>query len=136
MRAVQATVGRTPARGPRSVPRRHVPMDAFTDLHTTDDAEAMLAASHEQPVWLLKHSSSCPVSAIGQLSFAGVTGGPPRYRVVVQRARDVSNALAESLGVRHETPQAILIADGRAVTVLNHLKIQPGALRAAIDALP
>ncbi len=110
-------------------------MDAFTDLQTTDDAEAMIAASREGPVWLLKHSSSCPVSAIGQMAFAGVVGGPPRYRVIVQRARAVSNALADALGVRHETPQAILIADGRAVTVLNHLKIQPGALRAATDAL-
>ncbi len=109
--------------------------DAFTDLLTTADAEAMLAASHEAPVWLLKHSSTCPVSAMGHLAFAGVVGGPPRYRVVVQRSRDVSNALAERLGVTHETPQAVLIADGRPVTVLNHLQIRPGALRAAADAL-
>ena len=110
--------------------------DAFTDLHTPADAESMLAASLEQPVWLLKHSATCPVSAMGHMAFAGVVGGPPRYRVVVQRSRDVSNALAERLGVTHETPQAILIADGRAMTVLNHLQIRPGALRAAAAELP
>lgn len=110
-------------------------MDDFIDLLTSSDADAMLAASHEHPVWLLKHSTSCPVSAMGHLAFAGVVGGPPRYRVIVQRARAVSDALSDTLGVRHETPQAILIDDGRAVTVLNHLQIRPGTLRAATDEL-
>lgn len=125
-----------PGSGSSGRPPGTSPMDDFTDLLTSDDAEAMLVASREQPVWLLKHSASCPISAMGQLAFAGVVGGPPRYRVVVQRARAVSNALADALGVRHETPQAILIDDGRAVTVLNHLQIRPGALRAATETLP
>jgi len=40
--------------------------------------------------------------------------------------RDVSSAIVERLGLRHESPQAVIVKDGRIRAVLNH-----GAIRAA-----
>ncbi len=40
--------------------------------------------------------------------------------------RDVSSAIADRLGLKHESPQAIVVKDGRIRAVLNH-----GAIRAA-----
>ena len=93
-------------------------MAKVQELATRADADAMLEASNEAPVYLLKHSIACPISARGQMEFVGLEGDadPPLYAVVVQYARDVSEYLAEQLGVRHETPQAVLIANG-AVTL-------------------
>jgi bacillithiol system protein YtxJ len=67
------------------------------------------------------------------MEFVGLEGDgdPPLYAVVVQYARDVSTYLAEQLGVKHETPQAILIQDGEAVDVKNHGAIRLAALREA-----
>ena len=61
-------------------------------------------------------------------------GDPPLFAVVVQYARDVSNYLADALGVKHETPQAILIKDGEAVDVKSHGAIRIADLRAAACA--
>lgn len=112
-------------------------MAQVQELQTTADADAMLKASHEAPVYLLKHSIACPISARGQMEFVGLEGdGDPKlYAVVVQYARDVSGYLAETLGVKHETPQAILIHDGEAVDVKSHGSIRVGSLREAFAAI-
>ncbi len=111
-------------------------MAKVTTLTSVADADAMLAASQDQPVYLLKHSIACPVSARGQEQFVGLEaeGDPPLYCVVVQYARDVSTYLAETLDVQHETPQALLIAGGQAVHAASHRRIQTAALREAARA--
>jgi bacillithiol system protein YtxJ len=103
-------------------------MAEVTELTTTADAEAMLAASHDRPIALLKHSSMCFASMRGRAAFEQLDGELPLYTVVVQRARAVSSWLEERLGVRHETPQAIVLKDGRPVLVQNHGRIRPDDL--------
>lgn len=111
-------------------------MASVTDLRTRDDADALLDVSQERPVFLLKHSLACPVSARGQRAFEALDADddPPLYRVVVQTSRDVSHYLADVLDVRHETPQAVLLHGGQAVAVFNHYDIGTDALRAAARA--
>lgn len=95
-----------------------------------------MAASQDAPVYLLKHSIACPISARGQMEFVGLEGDadPPLYAVVVQYARDLSKHLAETLGVQHETPQAILISKGEAIDVKSHGKIRLADLRSAVQS--
>jgi thioredoxin 1 len=111
-------------------------MPPFTDLRTRADAEAMLAASHARPVVLFKHSAACGASARMQAEVARLDApdDPPRYVVVVQHARDVSEYLAARLGVRHETPQALVLHAGTAVLALHHGAIHAGRLRDAARA--
>ncbi|MDX1530309.1 MAG: bacillithiol system redox-active protein YtxJ [Rhodothermales bacterium] len=102
-------------------------------LETADDLDAMLAASADRPVALLKHSIACPVSARGQQEFVGLEApdDPPLYVVVVQYARDLSRRIAERLGVRHETPQVIVVKDGEAAYHASHHAIRTEAVREA-----
>jgi bacillithiol system protein YtxJ len=59
----------------------------------------------------------------------------PQYAMVtVQTHRAVSNAVAQKLGVRHETPQALLIRDGRVVWSASHFRVTAAAVDAAIRA--
>lgn len=108
-------------------------MAQVQELSSQADADAMFESSHDGPVYLLKHSIACPISARGQMEFVALEGDgdPPLYAVVVQYAREVSSYIAEQLGVKHETPQAILIKDGEAVDVKSHGAIRIDALRAA-----
>ena len=46
--------------------------------------------------------------------------------------RGVSGELAEKLGVRHETPQVLLIKDGRAVQAWNHRSIRKKEIEKAV----
>lgn len=111
-------------------------MAQVQELATRADADAMLAASQDAPVYLFKHSIACPISARGQMEFVGLEGDsdPDLYAVVVQYARDLSAYLAETLGVQHETPQAILISKGEAVDVKSHSAIRLNDLRDAFQS--
>ena len=72
---------------------------------------------------IYKHSTSCPVSAIvidEVLRFADRHSSWPVHVVQVIEHRDLSDAVAEQLGVRHESPQALVLRDGRCIWHTSH----------------
>ena len=58
---------------------------------------------------------------------------PAQYAMVtVQTHRAISNAIAQKLGVRHETPQALLVKNGRVVWSASHFRVTAAAVNDAI----
>lgn len=103
-------------------------MKALTPLQNVESLEAAIAESRERPVLLFKHSRYCGVSceALDELqSHIDAQDHPAAsYKLVtVQTHRPVSDAIAQRLGLRHETPQAILIRDGKVVWNASHFRI-------------
>src|SRR3954462_6694675 len=89
--------------------------------------EQAIIESRDRPVLLFKHSRTCGISceALDQL-HAHVAEAPAgaAYRVItVQSHRAVSDELSARFGIRHETPQAILLRDGRPVWNASHFRI-------------
>lgn len=90
-----------------------------TDLQTwnsCDDFENFLATGGKG--FIFKHSTRCSVSseALRHIeSFANDVPDAPIHVVLVVENRTTSDAVAEKLGVRHASPQAILV-DGSEVT--------------------
>jgi bacillithiol system protein YtxJ len=95
--------------------------DALNDLFTR---------SHEAPVVLLKHSATCSISTDVYQAVAAFAGDIAV--VVVQTARPLSNEIAARTGVRHESPQAIVLRRGRAVWHKSHYDITADGLRRAV----
>ena len=60
------------------------------------------------------------------------TATPQYAMVTVQTHRAVSNAIAQSFGVRHETPQALLIKDRRVVWSASHFRVTAAAVDHAL----
>lgn len=112
-------------------------MAKVQELTDRSDFDALIEQSKQKPVALLKHSIACPISAQGQKEFVGLedNGDPPLYAVVVQYARDLSNHIAETLGVRHETPQVLLIKNGEVFYDASHYDIKTDALRSAAQGV-
>ena len=52
--------------------------------------------------------------------------------VTVQTHRNVSNAVTSRLGVRHATPQALLVREGRVVWSASHFRVTAAAMAEAI----
>jgi bacillithiol system protein YtxJ len=102
--------------------------------------ESMIAASNDTPVLLLKHSTACPVSAsvyrrvVDYLQAEGAAA-PPCYLVKVIEARPVSNAAAERFGVKHQSPQLLLVHAGKSVWDASHGAIEASAIRGAVARL-
>ena len=115
----------------------------LTPLEHEDELHRLLAESEERPVLLFKHSYTCGVSMealdelVAHMNDRTGTHKPersaPQYAMVtVQTHRAVSNAVAQKLGIRHETPQALLIRDGRVVWSASHFRVTAAAVDAAI----
>ena len=107
-------------------------------LHGLDELDRLIAASEQRPLLLFKHSFTCGVSAEALDELVAHLNDQPadvHYAMVtVQTHREVSNAVARKLGVRHETPQALLIRDGRVVWSASHFRVTAGAVVDAINA--
>lgn len=93
-------------------------------LHKPEVWEKVLKESEEQPVILFKHSNSCPVSSdahnrIKKLDRQDVVA-ESMYILIVQNAREISDLVAEDLGVKHESPQIIIIRNGASVYDASH----------------
>jgi len=108
----------------------------LTHLQHLEDLDALLEESSNRPLLLFKHSLSCGTSyeALDELiDHINDQRLPARYAMItVQTHRDLSTAVAKRLGVRHETPQALLIRDGRVVWSASHFRVTGGALETAI----
>jgi|SRR5437762_6373672 len=90
-------------------------------LDTLDKLEAAIEESRIRPVLLFKHSTSCGISTG---VFRYVTGVDADINlIVVQTDRHISNEIERRTGVRHESPQAIVIKDGEAVYHASHYDI-------------
>jgi len=116
----------------------------LTSVQHIEELETLLTQSETRPLLLFKHSYSCGISAealdelVGHLDAAADTpkqlNSPLYAMVTVQTHRDVSNAVAARLGVRHETPQALLVRDGQVVWAASHFRVTAAAVAAAIKA--
>jgi bacillithiol system protein YtxJ len=101
------------------------------------DLDALLADSAQRPVLVFKHSTACPVSARAHREWESFLPSAEAGRVTlalvrVIEERPVSLALADRVGVRHESPQVLLIKNGRALWHASHWNITAGALKAAV----
>jgi bacillithiol system protein YtxJ len=102
-------------------------MSQLTSLSHIDELEAAIAESCERPVLLFKHSRTCGISceALDELHAHVETADPQAvYKLItVQSHRGLSDQAAKRLGIRHETPQAILLRDGLPVWTASHFRI-------------
>jgi bacillithiol system protein YtxJ len=109
---------------------------ALKPLSGMDELDRALAGSDERPLLLFKHSFTCGISAealdelVAHLNERRLDAS--YVMVTVQTHRDVSNAVARKLGVRHETPQALLIRKGRVVWSASHFRVTAAAVERAI----
>lgn len=87
-------------------------MTEFQPLTSAADLEAALDRSRATPVILFKHSQTCGISHMARAGLVEGNLPAPVLEVVVQRDRPLSDALASRLGVRHESPQVFVVANG------------------------
>jgi monothiol bacilliredoxin len=111
-------------------------MPNLTTLSDLDMLEAAITESLERPVLLFKHSRTCGISceALDELhAHLERSGADATYKVItVQSHRQISDEAAARLGVRHETPQAILLRHGRPVWKASHFRITADELARAL----
>lgn len=93
----------------------------FIELNNIDQLDELFEASKRKPILIFKHSTTCPISAnvFDEISNVDAT----IFLITVQKSRAISNAIAEKTGIKHESPQAIILKDGEPFFSQSHYEI-------------
>jgi bacillithiol system protein YtxJ len=75
-----------------------------------------------------KHSTTCSISATAGQEVRAMKTELPIYWINVREQRALSNWVAETYKVDHESPQLILIKDGKPLKVWSHFEVNRTAL--------
>ena len=112
-------------------------LQPLTDISALDGA---IAESADRPVLLFKHSRYCGVSCEAldalQEHIQGADADITYRMITVQTHRPLSDAISTRLGLRHETPQAILLRDGKIVWNASHFRITTSQLDQVLRPKP
>ncbi len=104
-----------------------------TDQHyaTMNSLEECLKTAKDSPFFILKHSTTCPISTAAKNEMDRFLNKNPAtaYLVIVQQQRALSNDIAQTFNISHESPQALYIQDGQVKAVFNHYEINEDNLK-------
>ncbi|MGC4376066.1 bacillithiol system redox-active protein YtxJ [Fictibacillus sp. Mic-4] len=84
------------------------------------------AVNEKDVVFVLKNSTTCPISQAAfdeYEKFANDHEGIPFYYLNVQDARPLSNEIAETYKVKHESPQVLLFKNNQVIWHDSHWNI-------------
>lgn len=110
-------------------PKSNINWTQLTDILQLQEIEAI---SNEKPVVIFKHSTRCSISRMALKQFErefNLNDTVDAYFLDLIEHRDISNEIAQKFNVYHESPQLILIKNGKAVYDVSHSDIDAEALK-------
>ena len=111
----------------------HADWKLLADISQLD---ALEKESFDKPVVIFKHSISCGLSAMARYQLERdwdfPMGNLSFYFLDLINYRAVSNEIADRFGVHHQSPQIIVLKDGKAVYNTSHHKISIQDLKQAL----
>ncbi|KOS05483.1 general stress protein [Flavobacterium akiainvivens] len=108
----------------------------WNDLTQLKQLDDVVAESATQPVIIFKHSTRCPVSRMALRNFENeyaidADNAKPYFLDLIEH-RDVSNEIATRFNVVHQSPQVLVIKDGKSVYDESHDAIDAGVVRGKV----
>ena len=101
-------------------------------LKTIEEWRMLLEKSDEQPFLLFKLSMTSLSSVTAKKEMESLVTDIPRYVVISQLDKKVSNAVELDTGVKHETPQLLIIKDKKAIWQATRYQIKQSVVLDAI----
>ena len=109
---------------------------AFIDIRDLADLDRLIEQSHAGPIVIFKHSPVCGTSAqaFDELDdFLSGTAAVDIHVVNVLTSRPLSQAIAQRFGVRHESPQLLVLRDGAVLWHGSHYSVTVERVRQVLD---
>lgn len=94
-------------------------------LRSQDELEQIITLSKDQPQVIFKHSTRCSISSVAKsrLERASAPQHAAFYYLDLLSHRSLSNSIAERFSVEHESPQILVIKNGKCVYDESHMGI-------------
>jgi len=103
----------------------------FIQIQDQQSLNRLFAESKLRPILLFKHSNSCGISS---RAYREMEKLDEVNLLEVQSARELSREVAAITGVPHETPQVIVLKDGKAVWNASHYDVNANSVSKALQA--
>jgi bacillithiol system protein YtxJ len=103
---------------------------AFVRITDFESFEELARRSQNTPVVVFKHSTTCPISAAAYNEMSRFDGEVAL--VEVQSDRNLSKEIERITGVAHESPQVLVLRNGKVVWNASHWKVKAEAVREAV----
>lgn len=112
----------------------------WQNIESADQLKSIIAESFERPVIIFKHSTRCSISraTLDRLERNWKGDEVPdskTYFLDLLSYRDISNTIAETLDVEHESPQLIMLRNGKPVYYKSHFDIDYTQVKDALRAV-
>lgn len=121
--------------------------DRVVRITKMEELDEAVDSSSDRPVFIYKHSTVCPVSARaadhyhdfaedftdGNKDGDASTPTPLFTQIMVIENRDLSNEIESRLEVRHESPQLLLLRNGKVAWHASHFSISGENIRSALE---
>jgi bacillithiol system protein YtxJ len=94
--------------------------------------DEIIALSKEKPVLIFKHSTRCSISRFALKQFENefdLQNQIDAYFLDLLEFRDISNEIASRFGIMHQSPQLLLIKEGKVLYDASHSDIQANELK-------
>ena len=102
----------------------------FAPVSDPATLDALFAASADGPVVLFKHDPACSISANAYQELSRLGGEIPL--IDVEGAEGVAAEVAARTGVKHESPQVIVLRGGEAVWNASRAEVTATGVTAAV----
>lgn len=101
----------------------------WNHLNSLEDWKNAVKRSYETTILVFKHSTRCNISSTAKDRLERKWESeeivhPEPYLLHLIEHRDVSNTIAHEMNVEHESPQVILIQEGKAYFHVSHYEIE------------
>ncbi|HEY8601625.1 MAG TPA: bacillithiol system redox-active protein YtxJ [Thermomicrobiales bacterium] len=106
----------------------------FSALREVRELEEAMARSQEAPTLLFLHDKWCPISANAYREMSQLVAEDQEKTALIDvtGGKALSRAVEEQTGVRHESPQVIVLRHGKAAWNASHFGITAEAVTTAI----
>ena len=97
-------------------------------LRDETEFEEIIKRSETKPQVIFKHSTRCSISSVAKnrLERSKVPPGADFYYLDLISYRSISNKIAQALDIHHESPQILVIRNGKCVYDESHMGINMG----------
>lgn len=99
----------------------------WKNIKSDEDLEKAIESSYQHKIAIFKHSTSCFISKTVLRNFEKEVENSDQkveiYYLDLLAQRSISNKIAEDFGIRHESPQLIVIENGKPVNSASHQDI-------------
>lgn len=117
----------------KSVPKQQLP---WINLTSVEQLNKVVRTTHEKPVLIFKHSTRCGVSSMAFNTFQNQWSSGDSlcdlYYVDLLQHRDVSNEIATLTGIRHESPQVIVLKGDEIIYDASHSSIDARRIESSL----